>query len=265
MEVHAHTHTARKKFTHYLWEFFMLFLAVTAGFLVENQREHYIEKLRVKQYARSLVYDLGKDTANMHYITGRIRTIIKTTDSLSRYLKVRQWRQIRNIDLFVLSSFDRYPAYRWSRSTLEQIKNSGSLRYFDELIVRQISSYDALSHHMDEDHRSDEEMANQATILKNQLINTDYPDELANGLYINTDSVIGTKYLMDYSKNDSLSLLANDPAGIKIFLNEKLTLKRNLYSRENELTGLIAIARELILLLKKEYHLSASRWTPLEK
>ena len=28
MEVHAHTHTARKKWSHYLWEFLMLLLAV---------------------------------------------------------------------------------------------------------------------------------------------------------------------------------------------------------------------------------------------
>ena len=33
MEVHAHTHTARKKWTHYLWEFLMLFLSVFGGFL----------------------------------------------------------------------------------------------------------------------------------------------------------------------------------------------------------------------------------------
>jgi hypothetical protein len=46
MEVHHHAHTARKKWTHYFWEFFMLFLAVTAGFLVENQREHFIEHKR---------------------------------------------------------------------------------------------------------------------------------------------------------------------------------------------------------------------------
>ena len=28
MEVHARTHTERKKITHYIWEFLMLFLAV---------------------------------------------------------------------------------------------------------------------------------------------------------------------------------------------------------------------------------------------
>jgi hypothetical protein len=36
MEVHHHAHTARKKWTHYFWEFLMLFVAVFCGFLAEN-------------------------------------------------------------------------------------------------------------------------------------------------------------------------------------------------------------------------------------
>ena len=57
MEVHAHTHTARKKWTHYLWEFLMLFLAVFCGFLAEYQLEHKIEKDREVQFIKSLVTD----------------------------------------------------------------------------------------------------------------------------------------------------------------------------------------------------------------
>ena len=59
MEVHAHTHTARKKWTHYFWEFLMLFLAVFCGFLAENQREHMVEHQREKQYMESLLSDLA--------------------------------------------------------------------------------------------------------------------------------------------------------------------------------------------------------------
>src|SRR5258705_13281892 len=67
MEVHAHSHTVpiaigRKKWTHYLWEFLMLFLAVFCGFLAENIREHRVEQLRAKEFARSLVQDLQNDT-----------------------------------------------------------------------------------------------------------------------------------------------------------------------------------------------------------
>src|SRR5258705_4981767 len=65
MEVHAHTHSPRKKWTHYFWEFLMLFLAVFCGFLAENQREHMIEHQREKQYMRSLLEDLQTDTATI--------------------------------------------------------------------------------------------------------------------------------------------------------------------------------------------------------
>jgi hypothetical protein len=64
MEVHHHAHTSdpglhrgRKKWTHYFWEFFMLFMAVTLGFFVENQREHYVGYIREKQYMSAA----GKD------------------------------------------------------------------------------------------------------------------------------------------------------------------------------------------------------------
>ena len=55
-------HTARKKWTHYFWEFLMLFLAVFCGFLAENQLEHKIENNREKQYMGQLIEDLKIDT-----------------------------------------------------------------------------------------------------------------------------------------------------------------------------------------------------------
>ena len=66
MEVHAHSHTARKKWTHYFWEFLMLFLAVFCGFLAEYQLEHKIEKDRAKQYIISLYEDLKNDTIRIN-------------------------------------------------------------------------------------------------------------------------------------------------------------------------------------------------------
>jgi hypothetical protein len=256
MEVHHHAHTARKKWNHYFWEFLMLFLAVFCGFLAENWREHYIEKLRVKEYAGALVYDLGKDTVNMNYIIGRIRMGIKATDSLSIHLKKMHFEQLRNIDLFGLSSFEGYPSYRWSRATLDQIKNSGSLRYFKDNMVRLISSYDALSHHMDDDHRYDEQMANRASELRNRIIDLGYPRELVGGFRTDIDSMFRTSYLRDFAEKDSVQLLTKDPVAIRIFLNEKLSIHKNLVVRvDDELIPLKAQAIRLIAALKNEYHL----------
>ena len=64
MEVHAHTHTARKKWTHYLWEFLMLFLAVFCGFLAEYKLEHVIEHQREKEYANALYEELLADSVS---------------------------------------------------------------------------------------------------------------------------------------------------------------------------------------------------------
>src|SRR5512138_2043756 len=85
MEVHAHTHTKRKKWTHYLWEFLMLFLAVFAGFLAENQREHYVEHKREKQYMRSMVSDLAADTATINRAIPSREDRISAIDSVFAY------------------------------------------------------------------------------------------------------------------------------------------------------------------------------------
>ena len=255
MEVHAHSHTARKKWTNYFWEFFMLFLAITLGFLVENQREHYIEHLRAKKYARSLAADLSRDTANMTYIISRIKLQIKNTDSLAAYLKRHKGNDLRNIDLFKFTIIDRYPAYRWSRSTLEQIKNSGSLRYFQDTLIHHISVYDALSRHMDEDHRNDEEMANRATATRDKIVDISYSNELARGLYLHFDSLINSANYLAIAANDKTPLLTRDRNTLKIFLNEKLNIRRNLEIRaDDELRMLISQARKLIGLLKEKYH-----------
>src|SRR6476646_5129465 len=64
MEVHHHSnHQGTKKWTHYIWEFLMLFLAVFCGFLAENLREHQVEAERAKQYAALLSEDVKADTA----------------------------------------------------------------------------------------------------------------------------------------------------------------------------------------------------------
>src|SRR6187551_69204 len=72
MEVHAHAHTERKKWTHYLWEFLMLFLAVFCGFLAENQREHIVENQREKKFARRLLSDIREDST---FLQERIRQL----------------------------------------------------------------------------------------------------------------------------------------------------------------------------------------------
>src|ERR1041384_5387023 len=86
MEVHHHAHTSRKKWTHYFWEFLMLFLAVFCGFLAENIREQQVEHHREKQYMESMIEDLASDTASLNTTITRAAAMQKGLDSLNAYL-----------------------------------------------------------------------------------------------------------------------------------------------------------------------------------
>jgi len=91
MEVHAHTHTERKKWTHYFWEFLMLFLAVLCGFLAEYQLEHKIEKDREKQYIKSLVRDIKDDISFIINHDKGWQNNYNTADSLAKLISETRW------------------------------------------------------------------------------------------------------------------------------------------------------------------------------
>ena len=77
MEVHHHSHTARKRWTHYFCEFLMLFLAVFCGFLAEYKLEHMIEKQRERQFMKSLITDLKDDISRIdQYLEHELQNII---------------------------------------------------------------------------------------------------------------------------------------------------------------------------------------------
>jgi len=128
MEVHSHSHTERKKWTHYLWEFLMLFLAVTLGFFVENQREHFIEHKREKQYIKSFIEDLKSDTGNYNRQI-RFRTISqKRADSL--IILILSPERNKHVDsIYVcVERMGRGNLFLYNDRTIQQLKNSGSMR-----------------------------------------------------------------------------------------------------------------------------------------
>jgi hypothetical protein len=145
MEVHAHTHTPRKKWVHYFWEFLMLFLAVFCGFLAENIREHRVEKQRGRQYILSFYQDLKTDT-------GRFTGIIKSYEK--RFAAFKNMQGCFNklisgnqpdtclLDLFFHSR--NFDDLIYTDGTLQQLKNAAGFRLLPKNDVDSILSYDNL-------------------------------------------------------------------------------------------------------------------------
>ena len=92
---HPHHVTHKKKWTEYLLEFFMLFLAVFLGFVAENIREHGVERSREKQYMRSMIKDLQQDLHNIEYALKEKQRTIAIADSLTASLLSNHLQQLR--------------------------------------------------------------------------------------------------------------------------------------------------------------------------
>ena len=126
MEVHHHSHTSRKKWTHYFWEFLMLFFAVFCGFLAENQREHFIEHQREKKYMESLLEDLKQDTLDLIRDTTRWSNKIRQIDTIRMELE----KGAKERDLLLLykkaSAMRTYNSFLYHDRTIGQLKNPGT-------------------------------------------------------------------------------------------------------------------------------------------
>jgi hypothetical protein len=143
MEVHAHTHTPRKKWTHYLWEFLMLFLAVFCGFLAENFREHQIEKEKEKVYMENVLEDLKADTAIYSNYTRNNKVLFESIDTLIQLIKSPERKQhIAKLAFTARMILPKYkPLYTTDR-TYEQMKSSGALRLIsNKQVANTISLY----------------------------------------------------------------------------------------------------------------------------
>ncbi len=143
MEVHAHTHTARKKWTHYFWEFLMLFLAVFCGFLAEYKLEHTIEHQREKQFITTMLEDLKSDTAQLtENISYKIRRE-DMVDSLITCLSGNDYKKYGNEIYYFARNLSRPQYFFPNDRTLQQLKNSGGLRMIRKISVSDsIMSYD---------------------------------------------------------------------------------------------------------------------------
>ena len=147
MEVHKHPHhvTHKKKWTEYLLEFFMLFLAVFFGFVAENIRENSVEHHREKQFIRSLMNDIKADTARIKNIINQRTIRERRLDSLTFLINSDSNAAHTNIIYFYAVTPARSLAFRFipNDGTMQQLKNSGAFRLIrNRKVADSIARYD---------------------------------------------------------------------------------------------------------------------------
>jgi hypothetical protein len=249
MEVHAHTHTARKKWTHYFWEFLMLFLAVFCGFLAEYQLEHKIEKDREKQYMEGMLEDLSSDTAALNRTIMRATAMQKGLDSLKDYLyDVENIVTNTSIIYQQNATYTRHILLSLSDQTATQLRNSGGMRLIRKRnVANTISAYWRNSNNAENTAKNFNDAIIEKSNAENIIFNRKYCNRLS------TDPSTG---LDTYFTSTDTRLMTNDQTLLISYANTTDRLQefidRFIIS---QLSNLKLKAIDLIDLIKKEYHL----------
>lgn len=144
MEVHhPHSHHGPKKSKEYIIEFLMLFAAVSLGFLAENIREGFIERHRSHELALALKTDIEQDVEKIQILnTNRIEILRKAKLAVLDIEKNGFKQSDTNQYRLMLRSAYYWQYFEPTTANLDQIINSGSLRYFkNKELIKAIATY----------------------------------------------------------------------------------------------------------------------------
>jgi hypothetical protein len=255
METHAHHlhHAPGKKIWHYFYEFLMLFLAVFCGFLAENLREHHVERLRAREYAKSLVEDVAKDTVEIHDVIREDKIILTCFDSISSIIQTGiKDKRVRGSFYYYSTIGTAVSTVVWNNATLTQITQSGNLRYFENLeLVNKISRYYSISEYISALNNNDKRYRERSMELRNKVLSntvfTRYSRFNLSGWLGVPDSVMNSSV---YINSDNAELMNEFANSFETRRSPLLLSVNTAYLIE------LTIARELIALLKKEYDLN---------
>ena len=258
MEVHHHAHDPaaphhKKNWKSYFWEFLMLFLAVFCGFLAEYQLELTVERHREKEYAALLIQDLENDTITILAGIKQFEKILVSIDSISSVVYSGiSGNKVRGSFYYHSQIGTTSPIILWNDATLIQLTQSGNLRYFrNHELVNKISSYYSRQSYVRSLNNGDRERREITLALRSKILNNHYYNYYSKVLPVDT-----LQFLPDSLMKNIIPIENSDPLLLNEYANSFENRKgyMNLIL-SNTVPRAIADARELILLLKKEFHL----------
>jgi hypothetical protein len=267
MEVHHHTHadpahggSSRKKFSHYLWEFLMLFIAVFCGFLAENFRENLSEKRKLHGYMKEMVENLKADTARFHHALRYNGNVSSLLDSFRYEIDSAAAGQIHSNRLYFLSiSTQDLSHVLFKEAAISELKNSGNIQLIhDRNLADKILEY--------YDRWVKASYIENGTLDKYNEKLLDYEKEFFNGKYFDTlikyettfsfavDTSIANYIDQVKQRKPALELLNSNPADLRRLNNEVASVETKLHYYDSFIRLDLNEAEALISKIQKEYN-----------
>ena len=251
-----------KYFKYAIGEIVLVVIGILIALQVNNWNETRLEQKRIRQYAKSLIEDLKNDIEMLEVSQFQAEEKYKAIDSLRQLVNRTPYTELSNTDLYMIAHDIIYRPYKWNRSTINELKNSGGLRYItNDSLQKMLVAYESYSNHLDEDFEFDKTNALKADDMMVLLLNLNSPFiskilAVENNNFNDAEFNIYDTEEYKASKANELKLLSYDEVLIQKFVNTFILIQGNYNTRANkEMPEIMEDAQELITLLKKEYHL----------
>lgn len=242
MEVHV-KHKEHKEFNYkvFLFEFLIIFFAVSVSFFVENIREGYLDHHKELQYINSLANDVKIDTLEMSKIIKINSVQIKGISDFLKKLEnpdssTKTTNYIYYYSIVYLGTLQNFAHVD---RTITQLKNAGGLRLIQNKAVSDsIVNYDALVN--DVEVNGDICLKFFYDILGQQRLLLDF-------------KMIKSNNFKDLLIDSNLKLLKTDKYSIDVYYNNALSFASLLHGYKNKLINLQKHAENLLKTLETEY------------
>jgi hypothetical protein len=239
-------------------EILLVIIGILIALQVNNWNQGRLEQQRVRRYAHALIADLQADIKMVEPIIRMINASLRDINELDAYTRGRRLEQYDNLDLWQLTSNVGYRAYEWHRATFEQMKSAGTLediRNFD--LVRKITAYYSLTHHLDQDYAYDNERIGEAEALTDEVVDSGYPtsaavEDLMQQMYRGSFEFPSAR-LHEIYADRRLQLLTDDARKIRVMSNRYQRAQSMQVRSKHEIPMLVSNAKEIIGLLQQEY------------
>lgn len=230
---HPHNIHQGRKIKDYIFEFLMLFIAITAGFFMENIREHFVERKKEKQFISSMIKDIQSDTNSINNILAGNNLQLKGIDSLLNLLE-KPFSEMDIKKFYRYTTYvNTYNAFTSRDITMIQLKNSGGLRLIEskpvsDSIIIYYSYFDSYKEQYAYNLKSFQEL------IKMEMTFIDF------GIF----------------RNPNKKLIIKNPEKLKEFYNSAVMTYLTILSDNNWLNTYKKMGTSLLRFLKQEYKIN---------
>jgi hypothetical protein len=232
--------TMKKKWGVYLFEFFMLFAAVSLGFIVDNLREEAGLREREQQYIRLLIQDLQADSLQCEQLILRFAWKTGGLDSLLASFDLKSTNGFSSDGYRLIQRhLGGFPDFVPTNGTMLQLKNGGGLITIrNPLTVKNILEYDG---------------AVQLELMHQDAMNTFYLDKIWTSLAASID-LQGLQRLSErqFQQPEQL-ILYNDRRSHISFSNDVTHYRKMTSLQLTMLESVLNNAKGLLEYLRKTY------------